>query len=391
MVIFKNKGAIDVRAIKIIGVSVKKKNAIGFFGTGLKYAIAILLREGCSLSIWSGGEEFRFTTKRVTVTGQEFDVVCMNGEELGFTTELGKTWKLWQAFRELYCNCTDEGGSIYGDRGNDISCGMDETVITVEGDEIDKVFLNVGDFILQDPPNLENKHGEIRLRPSHGAFYKGVRVKDAMGHCMVTYNIKDKIDLTEDRTAKYDFQVDRAIASIICTLDDPEILERLICAPKESYEGQLDYDISVTPSELFLSTAKRLAENQSMTVNLKAVSYARKFLDMKTDPTEIVLTPLEQKILDRADELLRLAGFDVRKHPRKFVQSLGTGVLAQAKLGTVYISKAAFIKGTKLVAHALLEETWHLEHGFEDETRAFQTFLFDNVLTLIERVNQEAF
>lgn len=109
MIIFKNKGAIDVRAIKILGVSVKKDNAIGFFGTGLKYAIAICLREGCPLSIWSGGEEYSFTTKKVAITGQDFDVVCMNGEELGFTTELGKTWKLWQAFRELYCNCTDEG------------------------------------------------------------------------------------------------------------------------------------------------------------------------------------------------------------------------------------------------------------------------------------------
>ena len=32
----------------------------------------------------------------------------MNGERLGFTTDLGKTWEMWQIFRELYSNMLDE-------------------------------------------------------------------------------------------------------------------------------------------------------------------------------------------------------------------------------------------------------------------------------------------
>lgn len=56
-VIFRNKGIIDPRSITTFGVSSKdSESAIGYFGTGLKYAIAILLREGCKIDIYTGGD-----------------------------------------------------------------------------------------------------------------------------------------------------------------------------------------------------------------------------------------------------------------------------------------------------------------------------------------------
>lgn len=50
MIIFRNAGTIDPKSITTFGVSSKENpGAIGFFGTGLKYALAILLRHGwCS-------------------------------------------------------------------------------------------------------------------------------------------------------------------------------------------------------------------------------------------------------------------------------------------------------------------------------------------------------
>lgn len=51
-VIFENPGEIDPRMISTFGVNVKENDsAIGFFGTGLKYAIAILLRNHHRISI----------------------------------------------------------------------------------------------------------------------------------------------------------------------------------------------------------------------------------------------------------------------------------------------------------------------------------------------------
>ena len=123
MITFKNKGAIDVRAITTFGISSKENdNAIGYFGTGLKYAIAVMLREGVNFSIVTGGKQYEFETRAETVRVDEFNFCFMRAggtgkfEQLPFTTELGKNWELWQAFRELYCNCTDENGEI-SDRG----------------------------------------------------------------------------------------------------------------------------------------------------------------------------------------------------------------------------------------------------------------------------------
>ncbi|HEX4610447.1 MAG TPA: hypothetical protein VH092_19815, partial [Urbifossiella sp.] len=42
--VFSNPGAIDINLVKLLGVSVKDSdNAIGFFGTGMKYALACTL------------------------------------------------------------------------------------------------------------------------------------------------------------------------------------------------------------------------------------------------------------------------------------------------------------------------------------------------------------
>ncbi|WP_217468779.1 hypothetical protein, partial [Staphylococcus aureus] len=114
MIIFRNKGVIDPKSITTFGVSSKENpGAIGFFGTGLKYAIAILLREGCDITIHAGKRKLEFGIKRDRVRVDDFNVVTMNNRRLGFTTEVGKTWEVWQAFRELYCNTMDERGEVF--------------------------------------------------------------------------------------------------------------------------------------------------------------------------------------------------------------------------------------------------------------------------------------
>jgi len=65
-IIFKNNGIIDLDFIRSFGVSVKENdNPIGFFGTGLKYAIAILLREKQEVSVFLGKEEYKFSCGEV--------------------------------------------------------------------------------------------------------------------------------------------------------------------------------------------------------------------------------------------------------------------------------------------------------------------------------------
>ena len=112
-VYFSNNEELDPISITTFGINAKNNDsAIGYFGTGLKYAIAIILREGCKIAINSCGNSYKFSLKEQTIRGKSFSVICMNGNPLGFTTELGKNWELWMAYRELHCNTLDEGGTI---------------------------------------------------------------------------------------------------------------------------------------------------------------------------------------------------------------------------------------------------------------------------------------
>ena len=94
MIVFENKGELDIRAIKTFGVNSKDNpaSAIGYFGTGLKYALAILLRAKHVVTIITGGKKYTFGVVTSKIRNYSFDIVTMNGEELGFTTELGKDW-----------------------------------------------------------------------------------------------------------------------------------------------------------------------------------------------------------------------------------------------------------------------------------------------------------
>src|ERR1700676_3943518 len=95
-VVFENPGEIDAAAIATFGVSVKESdNPIGFFGTGLKYALAILLRTGHKVSIQSGERAHAFSLQEVTIRSFPFSVVCMDGAPMGFTDAVGKTWVVW--------------------------------------------------------------------------------------------------------------------------------------------------------------------------------------------------------------------------------------------------------------------------------------------------------
>jgi len=94
-VMFANNGVLEKHFIKSFGVSVKNDDScVGFFGTGLKYALAILVRTGARVVIYSDKEVFKFDKVKQELKGKVFDFVTMNGEIMPFTTELGKTWEL---------------------------------------------------------------------------------------------------------------------------------------------------------------------------------------------------------------------------------------------------------------------------------------------------------
>lgn len=118
MLTFWNPTTLDLRLITTFGASVKTDDAsIGYFGTGLKYAIAGVLRMGGNISLTTPEGTFQFSEKSETIRGKTIPCVYMEAEDrtltpCGFTTELGRNWTPWMIYREFWANMRDEHGSM---------------------------------------------------------------------------------------------------------------------------------------------------------------------------------------------------------------------------------------------------------------------------------------
>lgn len=271
MIIFENDGEIDIRLATMIGVNVKENaNAIGFFGTGLKYAIACLSRWGESIVIQSGEHEYSFGLEQVEIRGKEFGLLTMSSRydrlQLGFTTELGKQWEPWMVYRELWCNAQDETEPrIY--EADDAPRGRaDTTRILVAGEKIEQAHATKAEFILEGrEPLLKTKGLEIYEGEGRRIFYRGIAVQTLEKTGIYTYNITDQLYLTEDRTAG-SWQTNSIIARGLSLIADRGVISATIAAPAERMESQLDYCNAATPSEEWRDVAGRIVRERPLDI-----------------------------------------------------------------------------------------------------------------------------
>lgn len=404
MITFQNEGLLSPVSIATFGVSVKEnKNPIGFFGTGLKYALAVLLRNNQHIYIQSGPDHMLFTKQSVDVRGKPFELVCMsiNNEpavQLGFTTELGKQWQLWMAYRELACNCMDEGGNVKR-LSHPPAFTDDITSICVSGDAFEDIFHKRGEFILSSAPMLTlGEFCEVR-QPSTASdtlFYRNVLVGKLPVQSIFQYNLLAKMTLTEDRTLSDSWYVPLRISEAVLQCTDRAFLKTVLTAPKNTFEGsKLDFMcFGGQPSPQFLAVVEELCEDKSFDCN----ESARKLYEVLTKkafaPVELALTPVQTKMLERAMLFCTRIGFPIAasSYPVKFVYGLGLGVLGLAdhNTDTIYVSEAVFHSGgTKALASVLIEEYLHLSKGYADLTRELQTFLFDKIVSMGEDLRGE--
>lgn len=398
-IVFENPGEIDLRSISTFGVSVKEgDNPIGFFGTGLKYAIAVLLRTGHDITIHAGEQTVVFGKRREEVRGQEFEFVTMaiNGGEpagIGFTTELGKQWQLWMAYREIACNCKDEGGNAFRWRGFDAPTGRaGHTRVVVTGDDFANVHHSRHEYLLEDQPDLVVGTLEIRRRPSTALFYRGIRVMDLQHPARFTYNETSRLELTEDRTLKDIYTARCRLARSLLESDDEMILREILTAKPDSFEGKIDFHwLGVKPHATFMRVMGEYVADRVTKLNTTALRVYNENAGEMVTPKEIELTRVQQISMEKALDFCSRIGFQIRgSYPIRVVESLGEGCLGLAKDNTIYIAERVFhLGGAKQLASTLIEEYLHLRQGWEDLTRELQSFLFDKVVSLGEELAGE--
>lgn len=259
MIVFRNRGVLDVRALTTFGLSVKGPNSIGRFGTGLKYAVAVILRNGGSLTITAGVDRFTFETRteKFRDVDKAFIYMLRNGEEprpLGFTTDLGRDWQEWQAFREFYSNCKDENGELAHRADEDLEAVDGETIIAVCHRPFDAIFFALEQYFIGagEVPLWENDDLAIYPGRSKYIFYQGICVYELKEPAAFRYDVKRYIDLTEDRTAKYSWQIISRIVENIPHCDNAKVCGEVL-APGAAFEREFDYtkDFSGIPSPAF--------------------------------------------------------------------------------------------------------------------------------------------
>ena len=320
MLIFSNPGLLDPRSILTFGVNAKSSpSAIGHFGTGLKYSIASILRAGGTITIYSGPNQYSFLALPDTIRGKEFHFVHMEslGEAqctstpCGFTTELGKEWKPWMVFRELWSNCMDESGAVGrvgGDRREALAKSIDfaligHTVIHVSWPELEEVYSQRAHYILESSivPLATSPTLEILPRiPTYPAIYpmlyRGIRVAEFPHVPVFTYNLLAEQRLTEDRTLDswtYGYHVAQGISQ----LTDGVLLDQILQAAGNTWEHlSLDFSSIKEPTPQF-----RSAVHRASLAKVENASARRRM--MVLSPADFLPPPLTPT----ADECLRIA------------------------------------------------------------------------------------
>lgn len=275
MILFRNPGVIDPMSFNTFGLTSKTdQQKIGRFGTGLKYALSSILREGGVVTIYSGGQEYHFTKEELQFRNSEHQQIMMNGEALPYTESLGRDWKPWMAFRELYSNALDEDGYLERTDG-DIREDESETIIAVDYNAFEAIYFSIEEyFIVDEKPIWECDTLEVYEGVSKFVFYKGIAVMELDKPSAYRYNVKGYVSLTEDRTVQYDWTVRNQIANALITTDNEKIATQSTLV-SNGFEGALDYkEADNKPSATFIGAASKNGISCSPTASTIVAAYA---------------------------------------------------------------------------------------------------------------------
>lgn len=262
MIVFQNKGEMDLRGLRIHGLSAKEHAvARGQFGTGLKHALSVIMRLGGKVKIQSGMTSVDIFAEKGEFRGKEYHEVWAQPENeasfpLGFTTNLGKSWEPWMAYRELWSNCEDEKGHTFSVHGSmdAVKKAADLTSIIVACEAIREVHTNSADVIIPDAAEPLWSSGDVDVHEgeSEYVFYRGIRAFKLKNKAAHRYNIKRYMELTEDRTIKWTWMIDDLIRDAIICSPEKAFVERSFSG---EYEQKIDYEEAEELGEPFRAAA----------------------------------------------------------------------------------------------------------------------------------------
>lgn len=424
-----NSGEIEVESFKLLGASTKREEdgKIGFFGSGIKYSIAFLLRNNLNFKVFSGENEVVFSVQPTSFRDKSFDKILVNGTETSLTTSWGPNWTKWQIFREIVSNALDEGG--FNISKKEAALGeVGKTKIFLKYSDFEDYYKNISNFFLLGDKNIA---GIVQKEePSDLIVYKmGVRVVQEVTEDSSTklpasvfnYNI-NSITLNEERVADR-WQIEYLSCKLLMSLTDKSVITRLYnLLTSESNSSLFEYKVlestiysaptrewleviesspyTLAPKSSMLGLAENRGERFIRKHKVRSIPDAlynrlkEVFLDDFTknidkisgisgDYVELEITRNQKKLITQALEKISEAGIDVR-YPIKVVSFFKEGsIMGLAKDETIFLSDKVFDVGILYVISTILEEYIHLKHSVRDETRQFQDVALNLLASVI--------
>ena len=441
-ILIQNDGEIETNSFELIGASTKRNDntKIGFFGSGLKYSIAYMMRNDIKFRIFSGNTEVLFTTVSDTLKGQNFDRICINGKTTSFTVTMGPTWKEdWFVLREIYCNALDENGCQIIKETHDINTSEGKTRIYIEqtdklkelcdnwdsyfSDEREPLFetesvytssLGSGDF----DGSTEQKV-KVFSKTNGVLFRKGIRVYDSK-NLMYDYGV-EFVAINEDRTASSAYALDYCLCSIVAAMPDEEYVKNVLRSAldditSKEYGSLIDGTSSTKYSDKWI----KFSEENMLVVKEKSGKYTEQI--GRTQKEVFYLPQIFCRNLKKKHPSINILGMgallgdisfdevepnskmqylinEVKKSLEEMKYEISYDIivadihndtvlgLADKQNKRIIIGTRTFDMGRREIAMTMIEENEHLISGHGDESRAFQTHIFSQWLKSMEDNN----
>ena len=406
-----NTGEIDLKAFTLMGASTKDgdDSKIGFFGSGLKYAMAVLLRHAIHFKIYSGLKEIVIKTKREKFRDKIFNMLIIGGRRTSLTVEMGKTWIPWFCIREIYCNALDEGSAVI-DYVDDIVPEENATQFYVEYHPDLDILMNNWDnyFSKNRPPLISGSYGRILNGGDNLIIYRrGVQAYTSSQNCLFNYDLIN-LNINESRVLDNIWDVKYSLAKLISKIADKKMIQNILDNLAGSWEEQLQWGASNEFNDLWLEIVSGYAlipksiagyfagyrENHKCLVLPAALIRGLKkcfgdkvkVLGQTNEYNSYAIVEPEEKqsiMISKALDFMAESGFNI-KYPIKPCIFESEQVLGSISDKQILLSVKLFQLGLREMVTTILEEVFHIESGLKDETRGFQNYLINRVVLLME-------
>lgn len=424
-----SKGIIDPQAFVLIGASTKRgdETKIGYFGSGLKYSIAYLLRNKIPFRVFAEYNEIKFSLEPTNFREKNFDVILINGQKSSMTTEMGgDSWDSFSVVREIYCNAIDEGESkITLVKENKCVPVENKTVFYIEVNPDFKNIIDNWKYYFSEERTDELYYDKQGNKLYSGGdklivYRKGVRcLFGEKENCLFNYDL-DWVKINESRVIKDEWGFKWELRIFLQQLADRRIIAQILNGINSCWERHFDWNYTpenftdvwaevigqkvLVPEESAGFWHEIIVENPNdyvMLPNVLVKGLKKRFADKirvigdvgegeeTTNFKEVKgVTNRQTAMLNDCLEFLKAANYPVN-YPIKIGEFSSQIRFGQAASGTILLSHRLFDKGKKEIVAVIIEENEHLITGFKDMTREFQSHFIRKYVSIMEELTNK--